>query len=110
MDSHCNIRRLRVPRGGPLDAAPAPRDLRRMNKRRIFIIVVVALAAAAAMLRAHPSAPAERDVVALAEPTPAAGRTASSAQLVVYVAGAVVRSGVYRMPACAWKQKDVGAA
>src|ERR1700676_1185589 len=64
MDSYCTIRRLRVPRGGPLDAAPAPRDLRRMNKRRIFIIVVVALAAAAAMLRAPPSAPAEREVVA----------------------------------------------
>jgi competence protein ComEA len=81
-----------------------------MNKRRIFIIVVVALAAAAALLRAHPSAPAERDVVALAEPTPAAGRAAPSAQVVVYVAGAVVRSGVYHMSAGARVEAAIRAA
>src|SRR6202166_750654 len=95
MDSHCNIRRRPIPRG-TLDAGRAPRDLRRVNKRRIFIIALIALAAAAAILRAHPSAPAEH-VVALAEAPPSAVRTSSPVRLVVYVAGSVTRPGVYRL-------------
>lgn len=67
-----------------------------MNKRRIFIIAVIALAAAAAILRAHPSVPAEH-VAASAEAPPSAVRTSSPARLVVYVAGSVARSGVYRL-------------
>ena len=67
-----------------------------MNKRRGFIVAVVALAAAAALLRAHPSAPAEH-VAALAEAPFSAVRTSSPARLVVYVAGSVARPGVYRL-------------
>jgi len=68
-----------------------------MNKRRIFLVAVVALAGVAAVLRAHASAPAERLAV-VAEP-PAAARLSSPAQVVVYVAGAVARPGVYRLGA-----------
>jgi competence protein ComEA len=79
-----------------------------MNKRRIFILAVVALAAAAAILRAHPSAPAERAAVAF--PEPMMGHTPSPTQLVVYVAGAVARSGVYRLPAGARAESAIRAA
>jgi len=68
-----------------------------VNKRRIFLVAVIVLAAAAAVLRAHPSAPAQRGALVV-EP-PSAGRIAPPAHVVVYVAGAVARPGVYRLDA-----------
>ena len=71
------------------------RDLGCMNKRRIFLAAAVTLAAGAAILRAHPPAAAERG--ALVVEAPGAVRSAPPAQLVVYVAGAVAKPGVYRV-------------
>jgi competence protein ComEA len=77
-----------------------------MNKRRILVAVAVALAAGAALLRA--SRPAVPAASILAEPAPA--RSVAPAQLVVYVAGAVARPGVYRLPAGTRKEAALRAA
>ena len=74
-----------------------------MNKRRIFLCAVVALAAAAALLRAHLPASSPGDP---STPPRSAGvyselgrgaQTDKPPRLVVYVAGAVARPGVYRL-------------
>jgi len=81
-----------------------------MNKRRIFILAVVALASGAALFRAHPSPSAERAAASSAEPMSGAVRTGPPAQLVVFVAGAVARSGVYRLAPGARAESAIRAA
>jgi competence protein ComEA len=77
-----------------------------MNKRRTFVVLAVALAAGAALFRAaRPAVPAAS---VLSEPI--AARSPAPAQLVVYVAGAVARPGVYRLPAGARKEAALRAA
>jgi competence protein ComEA len=73
-----------------------------MNKHRIFLASVVALAAAAAVLRAQPSAPSAGGPSTTA-PSTSSGAFAQddkvvASRVVVYVAGAVARPGVYRLP------------
>jgi len=81
-----------------------------MNKRRIFIVAVVALASGVALLRIHPSPPAQPAAASSVEPLSEGVGTAPPAQLVVYVAGAVARTGVYRLPSGARAESAIRAA
>jgi competence protein ComEA len=77
-----------------------------MDKRRLLVVLAVALAAGAAIFRsARPAAPAAPSLL-----EPRAIRSAAPASLVVYVAGRVLRPGVYHLPAGARAEAALRAA
>jgi len=77
-----------------------------MNKRRTLLVLAVALAVGAALFRAARPAVPTPPMLSV----PVVARSAAPAQLVVYVAGAVARPGVYHVPPGARTEAALRAA